>query len=278
LVVALGERVGIGTVGNVFVIGATIDLVLWLVDTPSSMVARTLYTVSGPVFIGLGSGLYLGVRLGPGTRDGLMSALSRRGVVVWKARSIVEMAAFAGGLSYRNDLAKVPGANNVRKMYGELRQKKDSDGQKALGRMMRQVSNGLNGSGTGLIQLPKDYKYDDAKPRSTVMAHAIFGKSPKIEFKQPKPKKAKKEKRDPRKWRRMTAKERMKERQRMQAGRRGGRGQSRAPELNTRVSYGEWLTSAKNPRFTKVIANRMWKSVMGRGLIEPVDNIMEKTE
>ncbi|MGY9074751.1 MAG: YczE/YyaS/YitT family protein [Acidimicrobiales bacterium] len=99
LVVALGERVGIGTVGNVFVIGATIDLVLWLVDTPSSMVARTLYTVSGPVFIGLGSGLYLGVRLGPGTRDGLMSALSRRGVVVWKARSIVEMAAFAGGIA-----------------------------------------------------------------------------------------------------------------------------------------------------------------------------------
>jgi len=196
----------------------------------------------------------------------------------WKQKDFYQMAAFAGGLSYRNDLAKVPGANNVRKMYGELRQKKDRDGQRALGRMLRQVNTGLNGSGTGLINLPKDYKYDDAKPRSLVKAHAIFGKTPRIEYKQPKPKKTKAPKRDARKWRRMSAKERMKERARMQAERGRGRGRSRAPELNTRVSYGEWLTSATNPRFTKVIANRMWKSVMGRGLIEPVDNIMEKTE
>ena len=54
--------------------------------------------MTGPVFIGLGSGLYLGVRLGPGTRDGLMTALSRRGVTVWKARTAIEASAFAGGL------------------------------------------------------------------------------------------------------------------------------------------------------------------------------------
>ncbi|MFT7648259.1 MAG: putative membrane protein YczE [Candidatus Poriferisodalaceae bacterium] len=98
VVLALGERVGIGTLGNVFVIGATIDLVLWLIDTPSSLVARTAFTMTGPIFIGLGSGLYLGVRLGPGTRDGLMTALSRRGVTVWKARTAIEASAFAGGL------------------------------------------------------------------------------------------------------------------------------------------------------------------------------------
>ena len=37
-------------------------------------------------------------------------------------------------------------------------------------------------------------------------------------------------------------------------------------------AYGEWLTSVDNPRFTKVIVNRMWKKVFGRGLVEPADD------
>lgn len=39
--------------------------------------------------------------------------------------------------------------------------------------------------------------------------------------------------------------------------------------------YAEWLTSTENPRFTKVIANRMWKKVMGHALIEPVDSLTD---
>lgn len=37
--------------------------------------------------------------------------------------------------------------------------------------------------------------------------------------------------------------------------------------------YADWMTSSENARFSKVIANRMWKHVMGRGLIEPVDQL-----
>ena len=37
-------------------------------------------------------------------------------------------------------------------------------------------------------------------------------------------------------------------------------------------AYGKWMTSPENPRFTKVIANRIWKKVFGRGLVEPVDD------
>ena len=29
-------------------------------------------------------------------------------------------------------------------------------------------------------------------------------------------------------------------------------------------AYGEWLTTPENPRFTKVIANRIWKKVLAR--------------
>jgi len=42
-------------------------------------------------------------------------------------------------------------------------------------------------------------------------------------------------------------------------------------------SYADWMTSPENPRFTKVIANRMWKRVMGIGLIEPVDEFTDVT-
>ncbi len=42
-------------------------------------------------------------------------------------------------------------------------------------------------------------------------------------------------------------------------------------------SYADWMTSSENPRFTKVIANRMWKKAMGLGLVEPVDEFIDST-
>ncbi len=52
---------------------------------------------------------------------------------------------------------------------------------------------------------------------------------------------------------------------------------STSDKANLREVYASWLTSEENPRFTRVIANRLWKKVMGYGLIEPVDNITEIT-
>ncbi|MDB6073142.1 MAG: hypothetical protein JWO89_782, partial [Verrucomicrobiaceae bacterium] len=46
---------------------------------------------------------------------------------------------------------------------------------------------------------------------------------------------------------------------------------------NSSVSYAEWMTSKENPRFTLVIANRLWRKLMGIGLIEPVDEITDST-
>ncbi len=34
----------------------------------------------------------------------------------------------------------------------------------------------------------------------------------------------------------------------------------------------EWLTKTDNPYFAKAIVNRLWKAMMGRGLVEPVDD------
>ena len=42
---------------------------------------------------------------------------------------------------------------------------------------------------------------------------------------------------------------------------------------NHRRAFAEWMTSPRNPRFAKNAANRLWKRVMGAGLIEPVDSL-----
>ena len=45
----------------------------------------------------------------------------------------------------------------------------------------------------------------------------------------------------------------------------------------SRHSYASWIASPDNPRFTTVIANRLWKTAFGIGLIEPVDNMFDDT-
>jgi hypothetical protein len=49
-------------------------------------------------------------------------------------------------------------------------------------------------------------------------------------------------------------------------------------EGETRLqAFADWMTSPENPRFTTVIANRLWKRVFAQGLIEPVDEMMDST-
>lgn len=42
-------------------------------------------------------------------------------------------------------------------------------------------------------------------------------------------------------------------------------------------AYAEWLTSPENPRFTRVIVNRLWKRTFGHGIFEPVDDLTDQT-
>jgi hypothetical protein len=39
-----------------------------------------------------------------------------------------------------------------------------------------------------------------------------------------------------------------------------------------RIELVDWLTGSDNPYFAKAIVNRLWKAMMGRGLVEPVDD------
>jgi hypothetical protein len=45
------------------------------------------------------------------------------------------------------------------------------------------------------------------------------------------------------------------------------------PESDPRESLAAWMTGADNPYFARVIANRVWAEFMGRGIVEPVDDL-----
>jgi Protein of unknown function (DUF1549)/Protein of unknown function (DUF1553)/Bacterial Ig-like domain (group 2) len=44
---------------------------------------------------------------------------------------------------------------------------------------------------------------------------------------------------------------------------------------DTRVYFANWLTSGTNPFFARNIVNRVWRNFMGRGLVEPVDDLRD---
>jgi Protein of unknown function (DUF1553)/Protein of unknown function (DUF1549)/Bacterial Ig-like domain (group 2) len=44
---------------------------------------------------------------------------------------------------------------------------------------------------------------------------------------------------------------------------------------DTRLYFAKWLTSPDNPFFARNVVNRVWRNFMGRGLIEPVDDLRD---
>lgn len=95
--VPLRQRPGVGTLCNVVIIGLVVDAVLAVVPAPSATALRWACMLGGVVLFGLGSGLYIGAGLGPGPRDGLMTAISRRGHSLRLVRTLIELSALIAG-------------------------------------------------------------------------------------------------------------------------------------------------------------------------------------
>src|SRR5262249_5123475 len=45
------------------------------------------------------------------------------------------------------------------------------------------------------------------------------------------------------------------------------------PEGDPRDALAAWMTADSNPFFPRVMANRLWNELMGRGIVDPVDDL-----
>ena len=94
----LRERYGIGTLLNAIIIGVMIDVTAGLVPEAANTWWAVSMMVSGILLVAITSGMYIGANLGPGPRDGLMTAIARRGPSIRLTRVIMEIAVLVIGV------------------------------------------------------------------------------------------------------------------------------------------------------------------------------------
>jgi uncharacterized membrane protein YczE len=106
--VPLRERPGLGTVSNVVVIGVAVDAALAVLTEPSAMPVRVAFAAAGVALNAVATAAYVGARLGPGPRDGLMTGLVRRtGRSVRLVRTGIEVAVVLAGWALGGTLGVV---------------------------------------------------------------------------------------------------------------------------------------------------------------------------
>ena len=54
-----------------------------------------------------------------------------------------------------------------------------------------------------------------------------------------------------------------------------GKADEVSEDRDPRAVLADWVTSPKNPYFARVIVNRVWADLMGRGIVEPVDDLRD---
>jgi len=95
--IPLGERIGVGTVANVIIIGVMIDAASATIPEPETTIIAWVMLLGGVVLIGVASGLYIGAHLGPGPRDGLMTGIANRGHSIRVTRTVIEIVVLTVG-------------------------------------------------------------------------------------------------------------------------------------------------------------------------------------
>ncbi len=96
--IPLRQRPGVGTILNIVVIGLSADFGLAMMGQPHSLVVRGALLVGGIVLNGLAGGLYVGAHLGPGPRDGLWVAITRRyHLSIRLVRTVIELTVLTIG-------------------------------------------------------------------------------------------------------------------------------------------------------------------------------------
>ena len=96
--IPLKQKPGFGTLANMVVIAAAIELGLLIIPEGNNLALKVFYVLFGILLVGIGSALYITCGLGTGPRDGLMTGLHyRTGVRVGRVRLGIEVVALTTG-------------------------------------------------------------------------------------------------------------------------------------------------------------------------------------
>ena len=96
--IPLKQKPGFGTLANMVVIAAAIELGLLIIPEVNNLALKVFYVLFGILLVGIGSALYITCGLGTGPRDGLMTGLHyRTGVRVGRVRLGIEVVALTPG-------------------------------------------------------------------------------------------------------------------------------------------------------------------------------------
>jgi hypothetical protein len=96
--IPLKEKPGFGTLSNIALIAIAIQVGVTIFPDQDTYLAGILYCLLGIAMVGLGSALYITCGLGPGPRDGLMTALHHKsGVRIGRVRMGIEGTVLLGG-------------------------------------------------------------------------------------------------------------------------------------------------------------------------------------
>jgi hypothetical protein len=96
--IPLRQRPGIGTLCNAVLVGVFADIGLALIPAFSHLGGQIGMLAGAVVLNGIASACYIGARLGPGARDGLMTGLARRtGWSVRTSRTGIEVVVLGAG-------------------------------------------------------------------------------------------------------------------------------------------------------------------------------------
>jgi uncharacterized membrane protein YczE len=97
--IPLRQRPGLGTVSNVILVGLVLNAALDLIPAPAGLIPRLLMLAAAIVLNAAATACYLGARLGPGPRDGLMTGLAARGHSLRTVRTAIELTVLVAGVA-----------------------------------------------------------------------------------------------------------------------------------------------------------------------------------
>lgn len=96
--IPIRQKPGVGTVLNILLIGPAADVGLAFIPQQHSPVLQALMFAGGLALLAVATGLYVGARLGPGPRDGLMTGIHARwGWKIWIVRTGIEVTVLTVG-------------------------------------------------------------------------------------------------------------------------------------------------------------------------------------